>query len=167
MRMQLFALAEAVEKDGERADVHGVRAQPHQVRVQAHQLVEEHAQPLCLLRNLQPQQLFDRQRIRHVVGHRREVVDAIRQRHHLLIELRLARLLDAGMQIANIRRQRNHRLAIDLQHQPQHAMGRRMLRTHVDDHRVVVRGRGIVVTSSVSDDVFDAGIQLLRSRHFL
>ncbi len=37
---QLFALAEAVEEDGERADVHGVRAEPDEVRVDARELVE-------------------------------------------------------------------------------------------------------------------------------
>ena len=43
----LFALAEGVEEDGERADVHGVRAQPDQVRIEAGQLVEQHAQIHC------------------------------------------------------------------------------------------------------------------------
>ena len=44
---QLFALAEAIEEDGKRADVHGVRAQPDQVRLDAGQLVEQHPQIHC------------------------------------------------------------------------------------------------------------------------
>ena len=66
---QLLALAEAVEEDGERADVHGVRAQPDQVRLDARQLVEQHAQVLRARRNLQLQQLFDRQAVAEIVGH--------------------------------------------------------------------------------------------------
>ena len=46
MLEQLFALAEAIEEDGERADVHGVRAQPDQVGLNAGQLIEQHPQIL-------------------------------------------------------------------------------------------------------------------------
>ncbi len=156
-RMQLLTLAEAVEEDGQRADVHGMRAQPHQVRVQPHQLVEEHAQPLRLLRNLQPQQLLYGQRVGRVVGHRGEVVDAIRQRNYLLIKLGFAGLLDAGVQVADVGRERDDRFAVDLQHQSQHAVCRRVLRPHVDDHGVVFAGVGAVVAGAVGDYVLDAG----------
>ena len=57
----LFALAEGVEEDGERANVHGVGAQPDQVRVEAAQFGQQHAQPLCLLGNLKSEQLLDGQ----------------------------------------------------------------------------------------------------------
>ncbi len=155
--LQLLTLAEAVKEDGQRADVHGVRAQPDQVRVQPHQLVEEHAQPLRLLRNLQPQQLLDGQRVGRVVGHRGEVVDAIRQRDYLLVELRLAGLLDAGVQVADVGRERDYRFAVDLQHQSQHAVCRRVLRPHVDDHGVVLRGVGTVVAACVGNYILNAG----------
>ena len=49
---QLLALAEAVQKYGERADVHGVRAQPDQVRLKASQLIEQYTQVLCARRHL-------------------------------------------------------------------------------------------------------------------
>ena len=42
-----FALAEGVEEDRERADVHGVRAQPDQVRIEAGELGEQDANPLA------------------------------------------------------------------------------------------------------------------------
>ena len=76
-----------------------------------------------------------------------------------MVELRLARLLDASVQIADVGRKRNNRLTIDLQHQAQNAVGRRMLRTHVQHHRVLVDA-AVVVTLSVRDDVFDP-----RSNH--
>ena len=57
----VFALAEAIEEDRHRADIHGVRAQPDQVRVDARQFIQQHPHPLRALGNLQPQQLFHRQ----------------------------------------------------------------------------------------------------------
>ena len=94
----VFALAEAIQEHGHRADVHGVRAQPDQVRVDARQLVQQHAHPLRARRNLQPQQLLHRQAVRQVVGHGAEIIDAVGQRHDLLVELGFAGLLDAGVQ---------------------------------------------------------------------
>ncbi len=49
----IFALAEGVEEDGQRANVHGVRAQPDQVRIQARELGEQHADPLRASREFQ------------------------------------------------------------------------------------------------------------------
>ena len=154
----LFALAEAVEEDGERADVHGVGAEPDQVRLEAGQLVEQHTQVLRAFGDLQPQQLLDRQAVGEVVGHRAEVVDAVGQRHDLLVELGLAGLLDAGVQIADVGHERDDGFAIDLEHQAKHAVRRRMLRAHVEDHGLVLRrGRCRDGELRVGDDVFDAG----------
>ena len=57
--------------------------------------------------------------------------------HHLLIELGLAGLLDAGVQIADVGHQAQHGFAVDLEHQAQNTVGRRMLRTHVEDHGAI------------------------------
>ena len=54
----LFALAEGVEKDGERADVHGVRAEPDQVRVEARQFGEKNANPDGAFRNFEAAEVF-------------------------------------------------------------------------------------------------------------
>ncbi len=54
----VFALAEGVKENGERADVHGVRAEPDQVGVEAAQLGQQDAQPLGLVGNFQAEQLF-------------------------------------------------------------------------------------------------------------
>ena len=98
----LFALAEGVEEDGERANVHGVRAQPDQVRIEAAQLGEQDANPLRALGNFKVEQLFDGQAVAEIVGERIEVVDAVGERNHLLVELGLAGLFDAGVQVADL-----------------------------------------------------------------
>ncbi len=141
MRSSVFALAEAVEEDGERADVHGVRAEPDQVRLDAGELVEQHADVLRALGDLKLQQLLDCEAVGEVVGHRAEIVDAVGERDDLLVELGLAGLLDAGVQVADVGRERDDGLAIDLEHQAEHAVGRGMLRAHVEDHGVVARTR--------------------------
>ena len=135
-----------------------MRSQPHQVRVQAHQLVEQHTQPLGLRRNLQAKKLLHGQGIGRVIGHRREIVDAVGQRHDLLVKLRLAGLLDARMQIADVRGKRDDGFAVDLDDKAQHTMGRGMLWPHVDDHRLI-GGRCISpVAGGVGNDIFNAGV---------
>ena len=60
---ELFALAEAVEEDGERADVHGVRAEPDEVGLDAGQLVEQDAEVLGALGDFELEQLLDREAV--------------------------------------------------------------------------------------------------------
>ena len=50
----------------------------------------------------------------------------------------LARLLHAGVQVPDDGLGAQHRLAVELEHEAQHAVGRGVLRAHVDDHRLVV-----------------------------
>ncbi len=57
----IFALAEGVEENRQRPYIHGVRAQPHQVRIQPRKLIQQHADPLRAIGNLQLQQLLDGQ----------------------------------------------------------------------------------------------------------
>ncbi len=52
----------------------------------------------------------------------------------LLVSLDLEFLFDAGVQIADIRLALDDGFAIEFQQQPQHAVRRRMLRPHVEDH---------------------------------
>ncbi len=87
-----------------------------------------------------PQQLLNRKAVGEVVGHGAEIVDPVGQRHDLLIKLGLAGLFDARVQIANIRGEPDDGLAIDLDDKAKHAVGRGMLRTHVDDHGLIVGG---------------------------
>jgi hypothetical protein len=157
---QVFALAEAVEEDGERADVHGVRAEPDQVRLDASEFVEENAQPLGAFGDLEFEEFFHRERIGGVVGHGTEVVDAVGHRSDLGVELGLAGLLDAGVQVADVRGERDDGLAVELDDQTQHAVRGGMLRAHVQDHRLVadrVGAVGVVVLDRGTDYVLHAG----------
>ncbi len=62
------------------------------------------------------------------------------------------------MQIADVRSQRDDGFAVDLDDKTQHAMGRGMLRTHVDDHGLVGGWRISSVAGGVGNDIFNAGV---------
>jgi hypothetical protein len=100
------------------------------------QFGNQHPNALHPLRHLNAEQLLDRQGEGEAIGLGVEIVHALDQRDHLLPLLLLGGLLDAGMEIANRGRHGHHRFAIELQHQPQHAMRAGVLRPHVDGHRL-------------------------------
>jgi hypothetical protein len=92
---------------------------------------------LSLRGNFQAEQLFDGQCIAEVVRKRVEVVDAVGEWNNLMIKLGLAGLFDAGVQVTDFGIDADNDFAVNLQHQAQHSMRRRMLRPHVDDHVLV------------------------------
>ena len=102
-------------------------------------------------RNLKSQQLLYRQAVGEVVGHGTQIVDAVGKRNDLLVELGLAGLLDAGVQIADVGSESDDGFAIDLNDKAQDAMGRRMLRAHVDDHGLVCGRRVPTIARRVRD----------------
>src|SRR6185295_7660663 len=57
--------------------------------------------------------------------------------------LDLARLLDARVEVADDGLGRNDDLAVELQHEPKHPVGARVLRPHVDGHRFRAQFRHI------------------------
>ena len=63
-----------------------------------------------------------------VVRHGRQVVGAVGERDDLVVVAVLAELLEAGVQVADVRDTALDRLALELDHQPEHAVGRRVLR---------------------------------------
>ena len=90
---------------------------------------------LHALRHLEAEQLLDAQRVGQAVRLRGQVVHPLDERDHLLPLLLLGGLLDAGVQVADRRHHRLDDLAIELQHQAQHAVRAGVLRPHVDGHR--------------------------------
>ena len=92
----------------------------------------EHADQLAALGHIHAQQLLDGQTESVLLIHRRAIVEPVEVRHVLRIGARLHQLLGAAMQQADMRIDTLHHFTIQLQHQAQHAMGRRMLRTEVD-----------------------------------
>ena len=106
------------------------------------QLGHQHADPHRPLGDVvvDAEQLLGGHREHQLVEERAEVVHAGDVRAALHVRQLLAGLLHAGVQVADDRLAPQHRLALQLEHQAQHAVGRRVLRTHVDDHRLVVVG---------------------------
>jgi len=157
---QVFALAEAVEEDGEGADVHGVGAEPDEVRLDAGELIHQDADILRALGDLEAEEFFDRQGVGGVVGHRTEIVDAVGERRDLGVELGLGGLLNARVEIADVGGEGDDGLAVDLEDQAQDAVGRGMLRAHVEDHGLGVDGvgaAGVVVRGGLFDYILDVG----------
>ena len=128
---QVFALAEAEQEHGHRADVEAVRAQPHQVIEDARDLVEHHADVTGPRRRRDAEQLLDREHVGVLVAHHRHVVEPVHVADRLVEGLGLGELLGAPMQQAHVRIGLLDGLAVHLQHQAQHAVRRRVLRTEV------------------------------------
>jgi hypothetical protein len=64
--------------------------------------------------------------------HRRDIVEAVEIGHRLQIGLVLDQLLGAAMQQADMRIDALDDLAVQFEHEAQHAVRRRMLRTEID-----------------------------------
>ena len=94
--------------------------------------------------SVMPSSFSTREAERRLVEERREVVHAGAERHALGPGAELHVLLDAGVQVADARAGLGHRLAVELEDQAEHAVGRRVLRTHVDDDALLVEGSRLV-----------------------
>src|SRR5436190_14168754 len=127
-----LALAERVEEHRHRADVHRVRAHPEAVARDALQLAENRADVARAPRHFDLHQLLDRLAVADVVRRSGHVVHPVGQKNDLRPVAVLAQLLDAAMQIADDDFCVHHLLAVQTQHDPQHAVRARMLRPHVD-----------------------------------
>ena len=132
---QFFALLEAEQEHRHRADIETVRAEPHQVIQDARDLIEHHADVLRALGRHDAEQALDRKHVGVLVAHHRDVVEPVHVADGLVEGLGLGELLGAPVQQADVRVGLLDDLAIELQHQAQHAVRRRMLRPEV--HRVV------------------------------
>ena len=85
-------------------------------------------------RDLDAEQPLRAEREGDVVARRVEVVLAVGPRDDLVVLAVLADLLEAAVQVADVRDAAHDRLAVELEHQAQHAVRRRMLRADVDEH---------------------------------
>ena len=82
-----------------------------------------------------PSRRLDGHDVGVLVAHHRHVVETVHVADRLVERLRLGELLGAAMQQADVRIGLLDDFAVHLEHQAQHAVRRRMLRTEV--HRVV------------------------------
>ena len=106
-----------------------MRAEPEAVACDALELGEHGADVARARRHLQAHQLLDRLAVAKVVARGRHVVDAIGDEDDLLVVALLAELLDAAVQVADHDVGVNDALAIQPQHDTQHAVRAGMLRT--------------------------------------
>ena len=120
----LFALAERIEENRYRPDIHRVRAKPQKMRLQPRQLHQNDPCDLRVLGYLYSHNLLDRPDIRHVVHHRGHVIDTVEQHDRLMIIFFFAGFLNSRVQIPDHRLAARDNLAVKLKDKPEHAMGR-------------------------------------------
>jgi hypothetical protein len=101
------------------------------------QLAEEHPHPRRLRRDLEPEQLLDREDEHELVVLEGEVVDPRRIRDRLPPRLLLHVLLEPGVEVADHRRDPDDVLAVEVDDEPEDAVRRRMVRAEVDGEDVV------------------------------
>ena len=102
------------------------------MRQDAADLAIEHADELTAARHFERGEPLDREAERMLLIHRRDIVEPVEIGHVLRVGARLHQLFGAAMEEPDMRIDALDDLAVELQHEPQHAMGRRMLRPKVD-----------------------------------
>src|SRR5439155_14988711 len=129
----LLAIAEAPEDGRRRADVESVRTEPHEVRGATAHLVDDDADELGAAGNVDIADRFHRARVRVLVEHVRDVVGLVRVADPAVVGAPLEDLFDAAVQVPHDRDALDDLFAGELEDQAQHAVGRWMLRPHVED----------------------------------
>ena len=148
----LLALAEAVEHHRERAELHAPGRQPHQVRRDPVELHQQHADRLRARRGRRAEQPLDGHAVRGLVEERREVIRARDERDALRPVADLGVLLDPRVKVADHGVRVDDRFPVELEDETQHAVGRGVLRTHVDDQRVLAGARDDRVPVLAADE---------------
>jgi hypothetical protein len=95
---------------------------------QPRDLGEHHADVLGAQRHLDAQQLLDGQAVGVLVAHHRHVVEPVHVGQRLDVGLALGQFLGGTVQQADMRVGALHHLAVEFQHQAQHAVRGRVLR---------------------------------------
>ena len=160
-----------MDHDGRRAEVHAARGEPDQVAVQARHLGHEHADRLRTGRDVDAEELLDGERVRELVAERVHVVHTGHVRGPLDVHQVFGGLLHAGVQVPDDRLDAQHLFTVELEHETQHAVRGRVLRPHVDDHRLVLGREELLVEVDVRDDTALAAqlgdMRLARHHHLL
>src|SRR3569832_500557 len=118
--------------------------------------IEHHANILCSQRHFDAEQLFDRHHVSVLVAHHRYVIETIHVWHRLQISLLLGQFLGCPVQQAYMRVCALDDFTIELEHQSQNTMCRRMLRSEI---------QGVILDlSQCSSRTFPHGSPAARSR---
>src|SRR4029079_1804454 len=116
----------------------------------------EYADELGALRDGDADELLHRERISVLLVHRRHVIEAVEIRQRLEIGLVLDQLLGAAMQQPDMRIDAFDDLAVELEHEAQHAVRGRVLRPEIDGEFAVVA----VPLTGVGLGILSAGFDL-------
>ena len=133
----LVALDERPQDRRQAAEVERHPAEEEGVAGDPVELGREDADVLGPARDLDVHQLLEGEDRRPLVEQRADVLERVRVADGLVVVGVLAQLLDAAMEVAEDRIEVDHLLAVELEDHPQHAVGRGMLRPHVDEHLAV------------------------------
>ena len=129
---QLFALLEAPERRRQRADIHGLRRDVEEVREQAADFAKEHADELRAPRHLETEKPLDGEAERVLLVHRRDIVEPVEIGRRLQVGLVLDELLGTAMKQPDMRIDALDHLTVEFEHEAQHPVRRRMLRSEID-----------------------------------
>ncbi len=130
-----LALTDRVEEHRDGADLHRVRPKPDEMARQTLQFGNEDSYVLYARRHLETEHLLYAERVRQTVRLGGQVIHPLDERYHLLPLLLLGGFLDSGVQVPDRRVRGTNDLAIELEHQPEHAVRAGVLRPHVHRHR--------------------------------
>ena len=133
----LVALDERPQDRRQPAEVERHPAEEQGVAGDPVQLGREDPDVLGAARHLDVQQLLEGEHRRPLVEQRADVLERVRVADRLVVVGVLAQLLDAAMEIAEHRVEVDDLLAVELEDDPQDAVGRGVLRPHVDEHLAV------------------------------
>ena len=123
------------------------------MRHDAADLAIEHADQLAADRHVDAEQPLDREREGVLLVHRRDIVEPVEIGDRLQIGLGLDQLLGAAMQQADMRIDAVDDLAVELQHEAQHAVRRRMLRPEIDVEVADGQGREAHTRHRLPDNI--------------
>src|SRR6266446_310503 len=140
-----FAFAEAIKERRKRANIQSMGTEPQEVAGNSLQLRQDRSNHARSRRSFHDQQFFHCLAISQAAADGGNVVHAVDVGRKLLIGAVLRDFLDAPVQIPNDALGADYALAIELELDTQHAVGGRMLRSHVDDQFVRAQQRlGVV-----------------------
>ena len=125
---------EAEHRRRHRAGVQTHGGHEQQVAGDAVQLAENHPDIFRPFRDLQAHKLLNSPAIDLLVIEVGDVVQPVEEGRYLVVLLPLAELLGTPVEVADVGHHVDDFLAVDPQHHAKHAVGRGMLRAHIEQH---------------------------------
>ncbi|GDW23402.1 hypothetical protein ExPUPEC119_01918 [Escherichia coli] len=126
-----------------RADVLNKGGDIQQVTVDAEQFGEHYANDVNAIRHGDPSQFLYRQHIRHFVNAAAEVFDTVGIRNVAVPGLAFAHFLSATVVVTDVWYAVDNLFAIKLQNDTESTVRRRVVRTEVEEHEVLVFGAAL------------------------